>query len=48
MRVQAKINVFWLPPLLLLLTSVAVPVFAEKLTLAHVAINPSQGMLLGG
>jgi ABC-type nitrate/sulfonate/bicarbonate transport system substrate-binding protein len=32
-------------PILWLLTSAAASVFAEKLTLAHVAINPSQSML---
>ena len=32
-------------PILCLLTSAAASVFAEKLTLAHVAINPSQSML---
>jgi ABC-type nitrate/sulfonate/bicarbonate transport system substrate-binding protein len=29
----------------LLVTAFAVPVFAQKLMLAHVAVNPSQGML---
>jgi ABC-type nitrate/sulfonate/bicarbonate transport system substrate-binding protein len=40
----ASINVVWLVAALLVST-LAVPVSAEKLILAHVAINPSQSML---